>query len=51
MVDTPRWVPFHRSKEDVNSVEEKNVVMDYKIIDVVAGEHMTVALDIAGKVC
>merc|ERR1712130_955106 len=51
VVDQPRWVPFYENKINVNDENEQNVQLEsYKILDVVAGEHMTVCLDIHGKV-
>jgi len=50
VVDQPRWVPFYKSKKDLDDEEEKDEQADYKIIDVVAGEHMTVCLATNGSV-
>merc|ERR1712130_636233 len=50
VVDQPRWVPFYKNKKDLDDDDEEDKQIDYKIIDVVAGEHMTVCLATNGSV-
>merc|ERR1719153_2064190 len=54
VVDHPRAVPFFAAKHNLQDADEPDVELtgaqQVRVRDVVAGEHMTVALDTAGGV-
>eukprot|EP01084_Bolivina_argentea_P064584 117767_1 len=52
VVDQPRLVLFYKNKININSENEKDLLLEQhpKIQSVCAGEHMTIALDIKGRV-
>eukprot|EP00492_Amphilonche_elongata_P004146 TRINITY_DN4531_c0_g1_i1.p1 TRINITY_DN4531_c0_g1~~TRINITY_DN4531_c0_g1_i1.p1 ORF type:complete len:350 (-),score=34.73 TRINITY_DN4531_c0_g1_i1:148-1197(-) len=51
VIDQPRQLQFYEAKTNIDDAEEEDKpVEDYQIEEVVAGEHMTVALDVNGNV-